>query len=61
MIGPLRPLYAKLRARTAARLASGYAGDDGCGSVTVTNLFVYVDDVTSMVPLVDIKFFHKDI
>ncbi|KAL7529537.1 hypothetical protein ACHAXR_009934, partial [Thalassiosira sp. AJA248-18] len=53
----LRPLDLMLKERAAARLSAGDLGDDGYGSVT--HLFGYVDDVSSDVPLVDLKFFHQ--
>lgn len=50
----LAPIDNKLRARAAARVAAGDAGDDGMGSIT--NLFAYVDDVSACPPLMDLRF-----
>ena len=50
----LRPLDKLLRKRAKARLDRGDLGDDGMGSIT--NLFVWVDDVCGAIPLVDLKF-----
>ena len=50
----LRPLDKMLRQRAQVRLLGGDSGDDGHGSIT--HFFGYVDDVSSMIPLVDIKF-----
>ena len=50
----LAPLDDLLQERAAVRLAAGDWGDDGHGSVT--HLMGYVDDVSAMVPLVDLEF-----
>ena len=51
----IRPLDGMLRERAQERVANGDYGDDGQGSVT--NMFAWVDDVCSCIPLVDLRFF----
>ena len=48
---------ALLRSRAAARLGANDVGDDTFGSIT--HLMAYIDDLSTLVPLVDLAFFLK--
>ena len=54
----LAPLDSLLRARAAARLASGDEGDDGFGGIS---LLSYVDNISSCVYLPDLKFLCQEL
>ncbi len=55
----LAPLDSLLRARAAARLASGDEGDDGFGGIS--HLLSYVDNISSCVYLPDLKFLCQEL
>jgi hypothetical protein len=55
----LAPLDSLLRARAAARLASGDEGDDGFGGIS--HLLSYVDDISSCVYLPNLKFLCQEL
>jgi len=51
----LQPIDKLLRQRANERLKNGDPGDDGYGGIT--HLFAWVDDLSSTIPHIDIKFF----
>ena len=55
----LAPIDSLLRARAAARLASGDVGDDGYGGIS--HLLSFVDDISSCVFLPDLEFLCQEL
>ena len=55
----IEPLDKKQKSHAQTRLDNGDKGNDGFGGIT--HLFSYVNDLSSNIPLLDIKFFLTEL